>query len=180
MEPASGRRLALARIISMERALHPGMAIQDLSKLLHQAELGADHLLGTPRPMAEEHLAREWNALPPSADWCEPPLQLINPSAPVARLHLAPLKALGVPLDVVVEAVLGQSPRNGSLERLGRLVEEAAELAEEGLVGFDPAEVRSLEIGPAPPHHSRSYGPASYRVVNDAQALPRLPSAKRF
>lgn len=159
---------ALLEIILAETVLHPRMGARDLFKLLYQSEMGSDHLLAQPERLAEDALAGEWNALPRLECWSTPPLQMINPSAPVARLHLAPLKALGVPFRMVAEAVLGQRPRNGSVERLGGLVEEAAKLAEDGRIRFDPVELRSMEIGPAPPHHSPSYGPAHYRVLNDA------------
>ncbi|NLP05573.1 hypothetical protein GX411_06460 [Candidatus Fermentibacteria bacterium] len=171
MKHLPDHRDALVRIISAERALHPDMEVRDLHKLLFQSEMGADHLLGLPERVAEEALAGEWNALPLSGCWFEPPLQMINPAAPVARLHLAPLKALGIPLRAVADTVFSQKPRDGSLENLAKLVEEAVELAEEGLIRFHPAELRSIVTGPVPPHHSPSYGSAHYRVLNDAGML---------
>jgi hypothetical protein len=171
MDLDASHEQSLIRIIWTEKALHPSMQPGDLLKLLYQAEMGADHLLAADPAQVEICLRREWDGLYAGAMDPEIPIQIIHPSLAVARVHLRPMKALGAGFDMLLELVTRQAPKAGSSEGLRELVEKVAELAALGHLPFTAAEVRSLDAGSSVPHHSPSYGPASYRILNDASTM---------
>jgi len=149
----------------MELALRPGMDEQDLCKLLYQAVLGCDHLLGDRRRFLEE-LRGEWAAQKSSICRFEPPLQLISPEMGIYRAHLATLRSSVSDGDRLLEILASQPLLGGSLRAYARLHRRALQLARQGAIPFDPERLELHKGNGAPVHHSASYGPCSYRVVN--------------
>lgn len=147
-------------ILSVERGLHPGMNGTDALKLFHQALRGGDHLL---RDMEKyrEGVSREWDDLPPSPFPMPPLIQIINPSGSVARLHLVPAKARGIPFESVLDFLLSgglcRTPEHRVEQALPGFLEAASSM---GLPGVSPG-TGSRGI----PHHSPGYGYAAYRVI---------------
>ncbi len=158
----------MMRALSLEAAIRPGLQPCDVYKLVFQAALGADHLLSVPRRKAEACLAAEWEtAWIDTPDMAEIPIQVLDPVRGVSRLHLGPFRRMGAELDSVLEAVLEQPSRTGSpdaLALLWRRVASAGDLLPPSLRGLD---LEGYQVPMGSPHHSATYGPVSYRVLND-------------
>lgn len=157
----------LRLILLLEGRLHPTLEPVDLYKLAFQSVMGCDHLL---EPGREERsrfmLRREWESLPPFRG-AEPPLQILDPARGTARLHLRPLKAMGFGLEPVMEAIISQEPMNGDPAEVAGVWAGILGLSRRGLLPFDRESLESFVTPLSVPHHSRAYGPVSYRVVND-------------
>lgn len=165
----------LRDLIYAELAVRPAMGEQDLCKLLYQASMGADHLLGDRDRFAEE-LLLEWDAAGNAAGR-EPPLQPISPCGGVYRAHLEPLRAAGCDPGELVRLLSFQPLLGGSLRSYIGLHRRAVKLADSGLIPFDSGLLAAARGTGGPVHHSREYGTCSYRVVNGpktAAALLRL------
>ena len=162
---------SLRRILREEVALHPGMELVDLQKLVYQAVFGIDHLLKDRACFANE-LSREWEALDPlaGAGAEEEGLQVIDPAKQRGRIHLRACKDRGVKIDGLTRLLVDQEPVGGTEERFARLWSLAGELAQEGVIPFSKESFAALPFPETPPHHSSGYGNASYRVVNDLTA----------
>jgi len=155
----------LVQIIEGELAQHPRMTAQDLQKLVYQGIFGADHLLVDPSRFADA-LRMEWSKLPNSTE-SQPVLQTIDPAGRTARLHLAPCKARGVRVEEVASFLQRQPPKNGRRRDFEERWREAVNLAGEGKIPFLLCELSRMPFPLEVPHHSRRYGTAAYRVVND-------------
>ena len=158
----------LSEVVGAEVALRPSLEPCDLYKLLYQIVMGADHmLLCAPSGRAATTLRAEWDSDSGGGGTIEPLFQVLDPDTGVVRLHLRTLKRAGAELESVLEAVLGQPWKNGRPEDVAVLWKMLP-----GLMDILPARigVDDLESYPLPdgaPHHSATYGPVSYRVLND-------------
>jgi hypothetical protein len=149
-----------------ELAMRPRMREADLVKMLYQAAMGGDHLLGD-REGFRRGLRREWNALPPERPGLQPPLQLISPRGGVWRAHLLPLRSQGADPGELFGLLAGQPLKNGDISEYLQMLEQAVDLAGRGVIPFDPDTLRRYRKTGGPAHHSRAYGPCAYRVVSD-------------
>ena len=113
-----------------------------------------------------EGLAGEWGRISPG-ERGEDAIQPIDPEGRVARIHLAPCKAQGISVQVLADLLLSQAPRNGRQADYLRRWEAVVCLAAEGKLPFDPKSLSDLSKIEGLAHHSRSYGFAAYRVIND-------------
>jgi len=175
-----GDKTAWLDVIETERALHPGMGVQDLQKLSYQSVFGGDHLLDDPIRFAAG-VRQEWDRLeddgtPVSGG----ALQSIDPDGRTARIHLAVCRALGVDVEGLIEFLVGQDRKDGRRSEYVRRWRETIDLAAAGAIPFDPSKLARVGVPAAPPHHGPGYGAASYRIVHDiadartAGALRRL------
>ncbi len=158
----------LLDVIEAERARHPRMDGRDLQKLIYQSVFGGDHLLDDPGRYADA-LREEWTRLPtddPAA--AESVLQPIGPGGKTARIHLAACKRLGVDIDRLIELLVEQRRKNGRRADYARRWNETIALAAAGRIPFSVDELARFGDPETAPHHSPDYGPASYRIVNDA------------
>jgi len=156
----------LLQILKVEQARHPRMTGQDLQKLVYQASLGCDHLLGN-RKQFEQDLYQEWNKLKVSKNKQEYPLQVIDLFGNTARLHLSPCKLLGLSLDELVAFLVAQPSKEGDKEAFDRLWAYLTALAAEGKIPFSVDELAGFAFPRFPPRHSSHYGFTAYRVIND-------------
>ncbi len=157
----------LLDVIATEHRLHPGMGVQDLAKLIHQAALGGDHLLGDPRRYVEA-LRWEWARLGPIDRMNPPPpLQRIDPEGRTARVHLAACAWRGVDVGRLGKRLAGQPRKNGRPEEVRRRWDEAIELAAAAAIPFSAAQLSEFGVPYVPVRHSTGYGRAAYRIVND-------------
>jgi hypothetical protein len=157
----------LAAIVNEEFARHPRMSVRDLQKLIYQGVFGGDHLLYD-RQRFVDSLRVEWEALPVAeADGSGAPLQVIDPEARTARVHLLPCKARGVPVDGLLDLLISQAMKHGERSRFERLWNEAVRLARAKQVPFHGQALARLPFPEGAPRHTRAYGEAAYRIVND-------------
>lgn len=157
-----------AAILDDELARHPGMDASDLRKLVYQSALGGNHLLDDPVQFAAG-VRDEWERLgvPARGDGIRPAIQPIDPAGRTARIHLAICKAIGVPVDGLIELLLAQPRKAGSRVDFDRAWSVVLSLAETGRIPFDADGLWHVAFAEGAPHHSDGYGPASYRIVND-------------
>lgn len=156
----------LLAVIDEECSLHPRMTAGDLQKLVYQGVFGGDHGMHD-RPRFLGALRREWDGPRSEVQGEAPPLQVIDPDRQTARLHLRPCKSRGVSFDAMVDLLLSQPLKKGCRKRFDALWIEAIRLARQARIPFDPNTLASLSFPSGLPHHSQSYGPAAYRIVND-------------
>ena len=140
---------------------------RDLQKLIYQCVFGGDHLLDDPERYAAA-LREEWEGLSmddPAA--AEPALQSIDPDGKTARIHLAPVKRLGIDVDRLIELLVEQGRKPGRRPDYERRWNEAVALAAAGRIPFSADGLARLGWPDSAPHHGPDYGTASYRIVND-------------
>ena len=90
-------------ILRSHLSRYPGMQIQDLYKLLHQAVLGSEHAVSNPES-ARNWLRRELAEM--SEGPVEPLVDPISPGGRIARIHLRPLVAAGHDPDLLLDAFI--------------------------------------------------------------------------
>ena len=137
----------------------------DLRKLVYQAVYGIDHLLQDERAF-QQSLHREWEGLDMLKGPAREILQIIDPERRTGRLHLAPCKALGIPLEELGVFLRSQPLKRGKQEQFDLLWSSVRKLARAGRIPFDVAELDALS-SEGPTHHSEDYGPTAYRIIND-------------
>jgi hypothetical protein len=162
----------LAGILALEASLRPVLEPCDVYKLAYQSVMGADHLLRVPRERAEACFKAEWEqAADLEAVSTEPAVQLLDPGAGTCRLHLGALRRMKADPASVAEAILGQPPKNGTLDDLATLWNEIISLGELLPPPMSASELAGYELPPGAPHHSPAYGRVSYRVANSLARL---------
>jgi hypothetical protein len=173
--PTDSPAARLEKVVLLELLLHPGMTERDLHKMLYQAVFGLDHL----HPGSDgfrSALKDEWADLPRRQEPRHPLLQQIHPDGGTARLHLVTCRDWGLRLDQLGDLLSGQPARSALATDLDSLLELCADLARGDRLPFDPDAVTDLSAAQLPPKHTRSYGFASYRVVNDPELARRTIS----
>ena len=175
----SSIHLSWPTIIAEEHRRHPGMAPSDLYKLVAQACLGGNHLLRD-RESFRVAFLEEWDRTDPSGALRSDPVQVIHPAGSVARLHLHACRSLGVSEAALLEILLEQPLREGRPEALAWAWASVLHSARREEIPFDARSLSCVEAAVGVPHHSTTYGAASYRIINNLrhpstrQALARL------
>jgi hypothetical protein len=170
------------RVILIDHATrYPKWEAADIYKLIHQAAMGSEHAVAD-ECAARAWLLRELREMGPGPD--EPLIDPISSDGSIVRVHLRPFARRGLDPEMLLEAFLRTALEfHGSRPLLEGGLADAAELAGEGLIGLDPAEIGLLAArmeasGFPAVHHSDiyviEYRPA-YRVV--ARATLRLDAA---
>ncbi len=166
----------VGQLLGAHAARYPGLGLEDIYKLLHQAALGPAHAVDG--KAARARLAAELAGLATGPE--EPLADPISPDGRLARVHLRTFAAHGFDPDMLADAFTetGRS-WTPSTEKLAKFCGCLGDLADAGGIAFARAEVerymdaRSAEDWPAV-HHSdafrRRWLPA-YRVV-DITLLP--------
>lgn len=160
------------QIILLEHARrYPAWQMEDLYKLIHQANLGSEHAV-TDREHARRWLEEELAHLQPTQP--EPLIDPISPDGSIVRVHLQPFAAGGLSSALLLDAFIQTSAGfRGSIRGLEDAWREATSLAEGGLLHFDPAKMESFiteksRQGYPAVHHSERYTLAyhpAYRVT---------------
>lgn len=154
----------LESILKSHFARYPNMQIQDLYKLIHQANMGSGHAVTdheAARLWLERELAEMGNGIP------EPVLDPISADGQVARVHLRPFLAQGGDPQKLLTVFIRTANEFHEDERALKNNWEAATRL--GL--FPPADmdkfIQSMQDYPAVHHsaiYTQRYHPA-YRVV---------------
>jgi hypothetical protein len=162
----------LYQILTSHLTRYPGMQVQDLYKLLHQAALGSEHAVGDEQE-ARDWLVRELAEMGTGPD--DPLLDTISPDDQILRVHLRPYLRAGKEPETLLRAFIQTANEwRGSSEKLKEFAAAAAGrtqptpgkfLAEEIKVYFDKMETQGFPTR----HHSavyeHLYRPA-YRVIS--------------
>lgn len=156
-------------VIRCELALHPGATAVDLYKLAYQAVFGSDHYRTDAAGFRAAFLA-EWSGTDPKRFAGTPIVQVIDPLGATARLHLGPLKARAVSPEAVIDFLWQQPAKQGSPQHFRELWQGVSTLARRGLLPVALVELEGLVAEQAVPRHSKSYGPAAYRLIHDVRA----------
>lgn len=158
-------KAGLLAILDDEFRRHPAATGQDVLKLIVQSIFGGDHLLTDPKRFRKD-LLEEWEGI--SDRGVRPhAIQPISPDGRVARIHLIPCKAAGIDVGELIDALVGQPMKDGRREAFDALWQAVIELAAEGRLPISQDVLRHLSALEGLPHHSSTYGPAAYRILND-------------
>jgi hypothetical protein len=166
----------IGQLLAQHLERYPQMQLADLYKLLHQAAMGAGHLIRDPGE-ARAALLTECARLQAEAD--EPVVDPISPDGQLARVHLRAYLAAGHDPQTLAEAFLATPQRHpGSTEKLAKFCGCLGDLADATGIPFTRAEVAAffdplVAEGFPVVRHSEAYRGAyrpAYRVV----AVPLL------
>ncbi len=162
---------SLCQILARHAGRYPGLQVQDLYKLLHQAACGSEHAAAD-GPAARAWLEQEVAGLGEGPE--EPIVEPISADGQVVRVHLRPYVAAGGDLDLLAAAFARTSREHrGCAVRLRRYWRYAERMAQEGALGlpaeelqcfFQEMEARGFPAVHHSPEYTRAYRPA-YRVV---------------
>ncbi len=146
---------------------YPGLQIQDLYKLIHQAAMASEHadqdIAG-----ARDWLERELNSLGEGPE--EPAVDPISPDGGIVRVNLRPyIAAGGDPSALLAAFIRTADEHQGTLANLRRFWSYAEGMAAEGQLPFAPTELEGffskMEADRFPAvHHSEAYK-ATYHPV---------------
>lgn len=169
-----GKDLDFKTCVKQQIQMHPFMAPQDMYKLCFQAAFGAEHLISD-KQKAREYLSSEFEQTKASTN--EPLIEWLSEG--VARVNIAPYKAAGYPLEILLNLfITSASDFVGSTEMFLDYLEQIAELAKEESFRFGETQWRAFcqdrQIGPV--HHSEIYREKehpAYRVIT-GQAIKAL------
>jgi len=171
----------LESIIVEQVGLHPGYAVVDLYKLIHQAVFGVGHLLEDEKE-AYRLLSEEFSNVGPQLPR-ERLFEPIDPKGMLCRVNLRPYKAAGGTLERLFDALLlSQHTANGTRRDFLGLWRRAKKLTEVRSLPFslnDMERFESLLQNRNLPalHHSQRYeklNHPAYRVIALGQALGLL------
>jgi len=162
----------IGQLLSQHLGRYPGMQLEDVYKLLHQAALGPGHAVKD-KADARDRLEAEAASLGAGPE--EPVRDVISPDGKLARIHLRPFLAAGGNLDDLCDAFV-ETANNypPSMEKLGKFCGCLGDLATAGGIPWPKQEVVMWFDGIAASgypavHHSpqfaASFRPA-YRVVS--------------
>ncbi|MBN2363802.1 hypothetical protein JXL83_06700 [candidate division WOR-3 bacterium] len=170
--------LQTIKILETEFKLHPRLEIRDICKLILQASMGSDHLLGD-RIKYFSDLSFEYSSLDENADTSCPLLQQIDTNKRIFRLHLAPLKRSELDKKEILRLLSVQNLLNRDNELFYETKEIMRRAVTEKFVNFDTDKIEAVCIKRRILKHSKSYGFASYRIVNDLDS-PEFLFLKEF
>jgi len=170
----------VGQLLGAHSVRYPGLGLEDIYKLLHQAALGPAHAVDG--PAARERLAREATELGEGPD--EPLADPISPDGRLVRVHLRPYVAQGRDLNKLADA-FAETARTWTpaTDRLAKFCGCLGDLADAGGIAFARTDVvaymsaRAAEGWPAV-RHSPAFRAAwrpAYRVI-DITLLPDLES----
>lgn len=168
----------VGQLLGAHSLRYPGLGLEDIYKLLHQAALGPAHAVDG--PAARERLSREAAELGEGPD--EPLADPISPDGRLVRVHLRPYIARGLDLDSLADA-FAETARTWTpaTDKLAKFCGCLGDLADAGGIAFARSEVipymnaRAAEGWPAVRHSAafRAAWRPAYRVV-DVTLLPEL------
>jgi hypothetical protein len=174
-----GRMKFVGELLGAHLARYPGMELQDIYKLLHQAALGSGHAVKD-ETAARAALAQEIADLVPAT--AGPLSEVISPDGKLLRVHLRAYLNAGGDVDALADAFV-RSAREypGSAEKLCKFCGCLGDLAAAGGIPYSRDEtVAYFERIAAQQypvvHHSPAYRQAhrpAYRVIcSDYLTLP--------
>lgn len=162
-------------LVGFHQNLRPGLGVQDVLKMLYQANLGVEHLL-TDTADVRTYLARELEGLEPT-DMKESLVEPVSTRGDLIRVNLRPFKDLNLGPDLLVQMMF-ESAAETKPDTLMfyRQWNEFFDLVRYGFLKFpmeDAERWHAIVTGgpPKPVHHTEPYKnlyrPA-YRVVRKA------------
>ena len=161
------------KLVAYHQAHHDSMRVQDVYKLLFQANFGAGHLL-TDTVVTRERLQEELSTLGmPNPG--EPLVERISTDGEMIRVNLRPFKAMNRDEDTLVRCMV-RSVRDPDTLSFVRQWNEFFAMVRYGVLEFPRAEAevwngRVVQEDFSPVHHSEEYlrvnNPA-YRVVRQS------------
>jgi hypothetical protein len=176
------------RSILIEHARrYPQWTMDDLYKLIHQAAMGSEHIMGD-EAVLRDWLVQELAHLDPGRD--ESLVDPISPDGRIVRVHLCPFTNLQLQEEPLLQAFIRTAEEViPSSMQLAEYAASAIQIAKEGKLPFSSAQVTSymedMRARDYPAvHHSvrykQLYKPA-YRVVS-SDLLPKeiIAAARRI
>jgi hypothetical protein len=165
-------RWSVVKLISEQTRVHDRVGVQDVYKLLFQANFGVEHLLNDTAAV-REYLAEELAGLDTSgAD--EVLLERISTDGALVRVNLRPFKRLHhSPAGLIKAMILSASAVRPDSVLFLRQWEDFMAAVHAGLLSFPLGEIRSWDrrirtVGIQAVHHSPGYTAANrpaYRVA---------------
>ncbi|MBN1150262.1 hypothetical protein JXA84_03455 [candidate division WOR-3 bacterium] len=164
-----GGKKKILRILELEFALHPKLQPVDICKLCAQASTGVDHILEDRKKFLGE-LKCELEALDENSDLKSPLLQPIDPKGHIVRIHLAPLKRSGFDKGMIIKILSSQKLLRRGQDYAFRLKEIMKDVIGVNFKTIDVDMIDELFSQNTVFRHSKPYGFASYRVINNIEA----------
>lgn len=169
----------VGNLIESHLQRYPLMALPDIYKLLHQAALGSEHLLGEPETV-ERKLREEIAQLGKHGAATEPLVDVISPDAKLARIDLRAYRASGRELAELSAALLRTAREyRGAPEKLAKFCACVGDLAQSGALSHSAESVNNYfaqiaAAGYPAVHHTdvyrQAYRPAVSRHRRDLLA----------
>lgn len=170
--------LQTIKILETEFKLHPNLEIRDICKLILQASMGSDHLLGD-RIKYFSDLNFEYSSIDENADPNSPLLQQIDTNKRIFRLHLAPLKRSELDKKEILRLLSVQNLLNRDNEYFYETKNIMKQAVSIKYRNFDTDKIEGACMKRKIFKHSKLYGFASYRIVNDLDS-PEFLFLKEF
>lgn len=162
----------IGQLLSLHLTRYPGMQLEDVYKLLHQAALGPGHAV---KDKADARGRLQTEAASLGAGPQEPVRDVISPDGKLARIHLRPFLADGGSLDDLCDAFVETANNHPpSAEKLAKFCGCLGDLAAAGGIPWPKQDVvmwfdRIAASGYPSVHHSPGFTASvrpAYRVVS--------------
>ncbi len=167
----AGSSDAILPTVTAQLRAHPGMQVEDVYKLVHQAAFGNGHLM-TDAASDRAYLLTELASV--TADASEPMIEPLSPDGSVIRVNLRPFKARDGDPQQLLDAMAASAQRfRPQPDLFERWWQEIVDGAGRGAIPLDPAALREFAAarkadGYPAIHHSAAYEARyhpAYRVV---------------
>jgi hypothetical protein len=170
--PAPSDHWGVLELVEYHQQLRPRLQVQDVYKLLYQANFGVEHFL-TDTAGVRKYLFDELATMDTTSQG-EQLIERISPTDEIVRINLRPFKQLQLDPEKLVQAMfLSASETKPDTEGFYHDWNEFTSLVRYGFLKFPVNDVQEWDARVSagnlqPPHHSRQYmelyKPA-YRVV---------------
>ncbi len=167
-----GTYWSVKRLVEHHMNRHSAMEVEDVYKMLHQANLGIEHMLGDTAAV-RSFLLQELSSLTEAFPG-EPLIERISSDGRIVRINLRPFKQSGMDPDLLVQSMFASAAAiKPDTLMFKRQWNEFAGLAKYGFLNFNVDDVQAYSERIAsnilsPGHHSQPYEKANqpaYRVV---------------
>ncbi len=163
---------SVLKLVQYHLSIRKNVGVQDVYKLLHQANFGVGHLLSDTSHVRSS-IVEEIEGMD-TTDRGELLIERISTSSGMVRINLRPFRSLNLPVEELVSAMF-RSAANTTPDTLMFMKEwsEFCALVQYGLLSFPAADLKtwrsrvdSGDLGPV--HHSEGYSASNapaYRVA---------------
>ncbi len=177
---------SVMHLVTFHQSLKDSLQVQDVYKLLYQANFGPEHLV-TDSSAAVRYLLEELSSMDTAGRRGEELIERISSTGEMVRINLRPWSRLSLSPDLLVHCMM-ESLRRTVPDTLMfyRQWNEFSGLVRYGLLDFPLEDLRvwdeRVQRGDITAvHHSTAYGRANapaYRVARDEVARTSLPAVR--